>query len=889
MRRRGAGVLIGTLAFVFAFIVFGVPVAPVSPCGDVDTYRITMADSHQTYINIIYKSKYPPDYCQTGTEEPPTPLIIHGFVFYENKTECNNPIVNITNLNTSRKWMAKTHNDSNYYLLMLVHGRDANVSEILQFNVESPDGSQLNTTTHKITWEDANKGGIFFNISLKPIHDVYIDTGYTGTYGTGIRIDNATVEKIPLDCNLTIGETYHIKFKVVNNGTVKPEQANITVEISNGTWRKVLDAYEWDINNYHIGDVTWDTSGLAPGNYIITVNASIPEDAHPEDNKRTREVMLELPLYPPPNITSWYPEETVIEDIEGAKRTFNISINQTVNVIWRINGTEVFNQSGVNFSEYTNESAVAGYWEVTAYVFNENGSDTHTWLWSVKDITPPASVSDLHNITYEQNFINWTWIDPPDADFSYVIVYIDGKFAGNVTKGVQYYNATSLEPNTEHTIATRTVDIWGNINETWVNHTARTAPDTTPPEIVNYEPKGANVPITANITATFSEEINPSTLNNETIIVENSSKHRVKGNIFYDSEHFKVIFDPLCLEYNETYTVTITTGVQDVAGNNMTSNFSWNFTTEKPPSTVVIIEDVYAVPNESVTVPIIVRNVENLGSGTINVTYNSSVVHVINMETGEGNALEVQSWNADNTTGIVRIVALSANESKSGDVIFANVTLKAVGHALEFSYLNISVYDLTEYYNYTKIQCTVRNGTFFIKDIEPPVLTNASASPAIILSDTGRPRPPGTNITRLNVTVTDASGIANVTINLSSIGGASNATMHRINGTNIWTITTNASAGANITHALTVTACDIFGNCNTTIINLTVLLRGDVVRDGQITSGDALYIAKFLVGKEETIDMLVADIIPAEGDGRITSGDALYIAKYLAGKEKMMP
>jgi len=98
MKRRGAGVLIATLAFVFAFIVFGVPVPPVSPCGDVDTYGITMADNH-----IIYKSKYPPDYCQTGTEEPPTPLIIHGFVFSENKTECNNPIVNITNLNTGGK------------------------------------------------------------------------------------------------------------------------------------------------------------------------------------------------------------------------------------------------------------------------------------------------------------------------------------------------------------------------------------------------------------------------------------------------------------------------------------------------------------------------------------------------------------------------------------------------------------------------------------------------------------------------------------------------------------------------------------------------------------------------------------------------------------------
>ena len=36
----------------------------------------------------------------------------------------------------------------------------------------------------------------------------------------------------------------------------------------------------------------WDTSGLAPGNYTIMVNASIPDDVHPEDNERTRKVVL---------------------------------------------------------------------------------------------------------------------------------------------------------------------------------------------------------------------------------------------------------------------------------------------------------------------------------------------------------------------------------------------------------------------------------------------------------------------------------------------------------------------------------------------------------------------------------------------------------------------
>jgi hypothetical protein len=55
---------------------------------------------------------------------------------------------------------------------------------------------------------------------------------------------------------------------------------------------------------------------------------------------------------------------------------------------------------------------------------------------------------------------------------------------------VQYFNATLLAPETDYTISTRTVDINGNINETWVNRTARTAStsvsvDSTAPAITN--------------------------------------------------------------------------------------------------------------------------------------------------------------------------------------------------------------------------------------------------------------------------------------------------------------------------------------------------------------------------------------------------------------------
>ena len=92
------------------------------------------------------------------------------------------------------------------------------------------------------------------------------------------------------------------------------------------------------------------------------------------------------------------------------------------------------------------------------------------------DTTPPASVTDLQNTTYEQTYINWTWTDPEDADFAKVMVYIDGTPQPDVLKGVQYYHATGLNPDTEYEIGTRTVDNLGNINDTWENCTARTKP-----------------------------------------------------------------------------------------------------------------------------------------------------------------------------------------------------------------------------------------------------------------------------------------------------------------------------------------------------------------------------------------------------------------------------
>ncbi|MDY6965908.1 MAG: NosD domain-containing protein, partial [Halobacteriota archaeon] len=189
----------------------------------------------------------------------------------------------------------------------------------------------------------------------------------------------------------------------------------------------------------------------------------------------------------PTKIISYAPESPV-SDVEVATRTFNISINQTVDVSWLINGTEVQTNTNLTESTYTNTSAAIGTWNVSAIATNENGTDMQTWIWNVTsepDITPPASITNLINTTYEQTYINWAWINPTDPDFSHVMIYLDGVWQENTSE--QSYNATGLSADTEYEIGTRTVDSSGNINKSWVNQTAKTSaiPDTTPPIITN--------------------------------------------------------------------------------------------------------------------------------------------------------------------------------------------------------------------------------------------------------------------------------------------------------------------------------------------------------------------------------------------------------------------
>ncbi len=125
--------------------------------------------------------------------------------------------------------------------------------------------------------------------------------------------------------------------------------------------------------------------------------------------------------------------------------------------------------------------------------------------------------------------------------------------------------------------------------------------DTIPPQIITTNPaNGASeVPITAEITATFNEPINPTTLTTSSFSVVDGSSNSISGKISYDSITRTATFNPdTNLKPNEVYTVIITTGVQDNWANELDGNmnniqdgspaddYSWTFSTSmnKPPT-----------------------------------------------------------------------------------------------------------------------------------------------------------------------------------------------------------------------------------------------------------------------------------------------------------------
>ena len=103
-----------------------------------------------------------------------------------------------------------------------------------------------------------------------------------------------------------------------------------------------------------------------------------------------------------------------------------------------------------------------------------------------------------------------------------------------------------------------------------------------PPTVLSVTPVDGVCPNTT-VTATFSEAMNPSTINTNTFTLA-AGGTAVTGTVTYDVPSFVATFTPSsALALDTLYTATITTGAQDLLGNSLASNKVWTFTTSVNP------------------------------------------------------------------------------------------------------------------------------------------------------------------------------------------------------------------------------------------------------------------------------------------------------------------
>lgn len=181
--------------------------------------------------------------------------------------------------------------------------------------------------------------------------------------------------------------------------------------------------------------------------------------------------------------------------------------------------------------------------------------DTATINTTTFTVTGPGTTPVAGVVTYSGT----TAVFNPTIDLNSTVLY-----TATITTGAKNVAGTALAANYVWTFTTGTIT------------------DTVAPDVNSTDPADNNttidVPINQNITAIFSEALDPSTVNATTFTVTGPGATPVAGVVTYSGT--TAVFNPN-IDLNSTvlYTATLTTGITDLALNPLAVNHVWTFTT----------------------------------------------------------------------------------------------------------------------------------------------------------------------------------------------------------------------------------------------------------------------------------------------------------------------
>ena len=241
-------------------------------------------------------------------------------------------------------------------------------------------------------------------------------------------------------------------------------------------------------------------------------------------------------------------------------------------------------------------SALADMYGVDVYPRN-----THNGTFNITagpDTTPPAAISDLATSEPTDHSITLTWTAPgADGNTGTAETYDIRYSTSEITEGnwnsatqceeepapqeaesSETFPVTGLSSDTTYYFAIKTADevpLWSDISN---SPSGTTTADETKPTIgvVSPEDGATKVSRTTTISATFSEAMNTTSVHDAFSITP-----YVLGAFSWDDGTMMTFEPDEKLASKTTYTVTISTKAEDLAGNNLEYNNTWAFTTKR--------------------------------------------------------------------------------------------------------------------------------------------------------------------------------------------------------------------------------------------------------------------------------------------------------------------
>ena len=157
-------------------------------------------------------------------------------------------------------------------------------------------------------------------------------------------------------------------------------------------------------------------------------------------------------------------------------------------------------------------------------------------------------------------------------------------------------------------------------------YVANYVPDTVSPGVISTFPASGsnNMALDGSLTATFSEAMDPATINVSTFVLLDSGAGPVSASVRYDAASRTATLDPIGLLLNgETYTATVRGGstdprAKDLVGNSLSEDVSWTFTTVAPTIVPNVVGLTQAAAETTITAASLVL-------GTVTTAYSATV------------------------------------------------------------------------------------------------------------------------------------------------------------------------------------------------------------------------------------------------------------------------